>query len=171
MGTAEFWSGRFPLTADTHNVDSWLLQRQFLDDQNKKNYKSPAQRPEKPIYHQHRPGDNEEYHHHHHLQHQHHQHHQKDQHHQQQHHHRVQGRPRSEYQEPHQSLSTVYQQLPRQRTPHRSSNRKIRPKSCIELTENSEGKIYNKLKVTRNLKHEDSGNSSMSGSTPRSVRK
>merc|ERR1712156_429272 len=76
-----------------------------------------------------------------------------------------------EYQVPHQSLHSlqdVHQHTRGQRTPHRSSNRKIRPKSCIELTEKSEGKIYNKLKVTRNLKHEDSGNSSMSGSTPRS---
>lgn len=32
QSTAEFWSGRFPLTADTHNVDSWLLQRQFLGE-------------------------------------------------------------------------------------------------------------------------------------------
>ena len=30
--TAEFWSGRFPLSSDTHNVDSWLLQRQFLGE-------------------------------------------------------------------------------------------------------------------------------------------
>ena len=30
--TAEFWSGRFPLSSDSHNVDSWLLQRQFLGE-------------------------------------------------------------------------------------------------------------------------------------------
>ena len=34
QSTAEFWSGKFPLSSplnsDTHNVDSWLLQRQFL---------------------------------------------------------------------------------------------------------------------------------------------
>ena len=32
QSTAEFWSGRFPLSSDTHNVDSWLLQRQFLGE-------------------------------------------------------------------------------------------------------------------------------------------
>ena len=44
---------------------------------------------------------------------------------------------------------------------------KIRPKSCIELSEknNSDPRQY---KIIRN---EDSGNSSMSTSTPRSVRK
>ena len=30
QSTAEFWSGRFALSSDSHNVDSWLLQRQFL---------------------------------------------------------------------------------------------------------------------------------------------
>ena len=30
QSTAEFWSGKFPLTSDTHNVDSWLLQRHCL---------------------------------------------------------------------------------------------------------------------------------------------
>lgn len=140
QSTAEFWSGKFPLSSplssDRNNVDHWLLQRQFLDDQNKKNLKAPSQ-PLRPT-----PRQPEEY--------------------------------QVPHQVPHQSLHSLqdgYQHPRGQRIPHRSSNRKIRPKSCIELTENSEGKIYNKLKVTRNLKHEDSGNSSMSGSTPRSARK
>lgn len=80
--------------------------------------------------------------------------------------------PYHHHQHQFQSLHNVWPELEAQPPPisrkpqQRQSHRRMRPKSCIELTDNNQ-KIYR----NQVLRHEDSGNSSMSTSTPRSTRK
>lgn len=144
QSTKDFWSGRHPAAAqDVHNVDNWLLDRQFFDNKSNKSGKSRVHLNPKPHHRNSREfqssHDFQEYH--------------------------YPAQPQF------QSLHTIWPETApapvSRKPPTRNSNRRLRPKSCIELSENSNYKIPK----NPNMRSEDSGNSSMSTSTPRSVRK
>lgn len=122
---------------DTNNVDNWLLERQFFDKKSKKSNPKPKPINQAPA----------EFH-------------------SPYFHHQI-PQPQPQFQSLHNIWPEMAVPVPVHKKPVRNINRRMRPKSCIELTGGGGGDT----KMFNNIRSEDSGNSSMSTSTPRSVRK